>query len=77
MIRCLSSVQIPLELDVNGPNSVKTTDTVKFGKVVAYTDPNNGQKTFNQPVLIKNNGAQTITISNIDFSKQCALYSMK
>ncbi len=68
----LSAVHIPLELDMNGPNSVKTSDTVAFGKVVAYTSPNNVQNTYNQPVLIKNNGLQTITIQNIDFSNNSA-----
>jgi Secretion system C-terminal sorting domain len=68
----LSTVHIPLELDMNGPNSVKTSDVVAFGKVVAYTSPNNIQNTYNQPVLIKNNGFQTITIQNIDFSNNSA-----
>ena len=68
----LSSIHIPMELDVNGNNSVKTTDTVKFGKVVSYTDPNNVQNTYNQPVLIKNDGKQIITINNIDFSNNTA-----
>ncbi|HEV3223572.1 MAG TPA: S8 family serine peptidase [Puia sp.] len=68
----LSSVHIPIELDVKGPNSVKTSDTVEFGKVIAYTDGNNVQRTYNQPVLIKNDGSQTITINNIDFSNNSA-----
>jgi subtilisin family serine protease len=68
----LSSVHIPIELDVKGPNTVKTSDTVTFGKVVAYTSPNSVQNTYNQPVLIKNNGTQNITISNIDFSNNSA-----
>jgi subtilisin family serine protease len=68
----LSAVHIPLELDMNGPNSIKTSNTVAFGKVVAYTSPNNVQNTYNQPVLIQNNGLQTITIQNIDFSNNSA-----
>ncbi len=68
----LTTVHIPLELDVNGNNSVKTTDTVKFGKVVSYTDPNSVQSTYNQPVIIKNDGKQIITINNIDFSNNSA-----
>jgi len=68
----LSNVQIPLELDMNGPNNVKTSDSVNFGKVVAYTNSASVQNTYNQPVLIKNNGLQTVTISNIDFSNNSA-----
>jgi subtilisin family serine protease len=68
----LSTVNIPMELDMNGPNSVKTSDTVTFGKVVAYTNAGSVQNTYNQPVLIKNNGLQTVTISNIDFSNNSA-----
>ena len=68
----LTMVNIPMELDMNGPNSVKTTDTVAFGKVVAYTNAGSVQNTYNQPVLIKNNGLQTVTISNIDFSNNSA-----
>jgi len=67
-----STVQIPLELDMSGPNKVKTSDSVNFGKVVAYTNSASVQNTYNQPVLIKNNGLQTVTISNIDFSNNSA-----
>jgi subtilisin family serine protease len=68
----LSAVQIPMELDMNGPNSVKTSDSVNFGKVVAYTNSASVQNTYNQSVLIKNNGLQTVTISNIDFTNNSA-----
>ena len=67
-----SSVQIPLQLEMDGPVSMKTSDSVKFGKVVAYTNSANIQNTYHQPVLIKNSGFQTISISNIDFSNNSA-----
>ena len=68
-----SSVYIPMELDVNGSASVKTTDSVKFGKVIAYNSPTDGLKTYTQPVVIKNNGSKFITISGIDFNGNASL----
>jgi subtilisin family serine protease len=61
-------IKIPLELDVNGAMSVLTTDTVSFGKVVAYYSESDGAKKYTQPVLIKNNGSKTITVTGIDFN---------
>ena len=66
-------IQIPLELDVQGTMSAKKSDTVKFGKVIAYNSPSDGQKTYTQPVTLKNDGTKTITISGIDFNGNASL----
>jgi subtilisin family serine protease len=73
----VSSVHLPLELHVNGSMRFKTTDTIAFGKVVAYNSPADGQKTYKQPVLIKNNGTKSINISNIDFTDNTSLALME
>jgi subtilisin family serine protease len=68
-----SSIQIPLQLEVQGAASLKTSDSITFGKVVAYNSPTDGQKSYTQPVLIKNNGTKTILISGIDFNGNTSL----
>ncbi len=64
-----TSVHIPLELDVNGAVSMKTSDSVNFGKVVAAYRPSDGaSEMYTQPVSIKNNGTKTIMVSGISLS---------
>jgi hypothetical protein len=68
-----STIQIPLQLEVKGTMSLKKADTVVFGKVVAYNSPSDGQKIYTRPVLIKNDGTKTITVSGLDFNGNSSL----
>jgi subtilisin family serine protease len=63
-----ASVHVPLQLTVNGSTLYTTTDTVNYGKVVAY-ETGSAWNTVSQKVSFTNTGAKPITINDITVSK--------
>jgi subtilisin family serine protease len=65
-----AAVKIPLQLAVTGGETTyKTTDTLNFGKMVAFENEGLGWNAVKKIVSFTNTGTQPITINDITLSK--------